>query len=69
MGGVIVEDMCYSERGERGRLCERRRGGRRGAREGACIGGATTPQPTILRLILNAAALAAVSPALLFSDW
>ncbi len=31
--------------------CERRRGRRRAAREGACIGGATTPQPSVLRLI------------------
>jgi len=40
-------------------LCERRRGRRRGAREGACTGAATMPQPSTLRLILNAAALAA----------
>jgi hypothetical protein len=32
-----------------------------GAREGACSGGASTQQPSILRLILNAAALAAAS--------
>ena len=38
---------------------------RRGAQEGACTGGATTPQPSILRLILNAAALATASPTLL----
>jgi hypothetical protein len=31
----------------------------------SCIGGGTTPQPSILRLILNAAALAAASPTLL----
>jgi hypothetical protein len=37
-----------------------------GVREGACIGGATIPQPWTLRLILNAAALAAASPTLLF---
>jgi hypothetical protein len=42
---------------------------RRGAREGACTGAATMPQPSTLRLILNAAALAAASPTLLFSDW
>ncbi len=35
-------------------------------REGACIGGATMPQPWTLRLILNDAALAAASPTLLF---
>ena len=48
-------------------MCERRRGNRRGVREGACIGVATMPQPWTLRLILNSAALAAVSPTLLFS--
>jgi len=31
-----------------GRLCEKRRGRRRGARGRACIGGATTPQPFVL---------------------
>jgi len=35
-------------------------------REGACIGGATMPQPWTLRLTLNAAVLAAASPILLF---
>ena len=49
-----------------GRLCERRRGSRRGVREGACIGGATMPQPWTLRLTRNTAALAAASPTLLF---
>ena len=49
-------------------MCERRRWGRREAREGACIWVVTTPQPRILRLILNAAALAA-SPTLLFRPW
>ena len=34
-----------------------------------CATPATTPQPWILRLILNAAALAAASLTLLFSDW
>jgi len=48
-----------------GRLCERR-GSRRGVREGACIGGATMPQPWTLRFTRNAAALAAASPTLLF---
>ena len=43
-------------------MCERRRGRRRGAREGACTGAATMLQPSTLRLILNAAALAAASP-------
>jgi len=47
-------------------LCERWRGRRRGAREGACTGAATMPQPWILKLILNAAALEAASPVLLF---
>jgi hypothetical protein len=35
-------------------------------REEACIGAATMLQPWTLRLILNAAALAAASPTLLF---
>jgi hypothetical protein len=38
-------------------------------REGACIGAATMLQPWTLRLILNAAALAAASPTLLFRPW
>jgi hypothetical protein len=49
----------------RGRMCERRRrrrGAREGAREGACTGAAAMPQPSTLRLIRNAAALAAASP-------
>jgi hypothetical protein len=41
----------------------------RPVREGACIGAATMLQPWILRLILNAAALAAASPTLLFRPW
>ena len=47
------------------RLCERRRGRRREA----CIGAATMLKPWTLRLILNAAALAAASPTLHFIDW
>ncbi len=43
-------------------MCERRRGRRRGARRGARSGAATMPQPSTLRLIRNAAALAAASP-------
>jgi hypothetical protein len=35
-------------------------------RERACTGAATMPQPSTLRLIRNAAALAAASPTLLF---
>ena len=38
-------------------------------REGACAGDATMLHPSMLRLIRNAAALAAASPTLLFSDW
>ena len=34
--------------------------------EGACTGAATRPQPSTLRLILNAAAWVAASPTLLF---
>jgi hypothetical protein len=49
-----------------GRLCERRRGSRRGVREGACIGVATMTQTWTLRLTLNAAALSVASPTLLF---
>jgi hypothetical protein len=37
-------------------------------REGACIGAATILQPWTLRLILNAAALAAASPTLLLVE-
>ena len=48
--------------------CERRRGGRREVREGACIRAATILQPRTLRF-LNAAALAAASPTLLFRPW
>jgi hypothetical protein len=71
-----VEDMCYERR--RAWACvdesahhavnagERRRGSRRGVREGACIGGATMPQSWTLRLTRNAAALAAANPTLLF---
>jgi hypothetical protein len=46
--GGILEDMCYERR-------------RREVREGSCIGSATMLQPWALRLILNTAALAAVS--------
>jgi hypothetical protein len=49
-------------------LCERRRGRRRGAR-GAWTGAATVSHPCVLRLIRNAAALAAARPTLLFNDW
>jgi len=49
-------------------MCERRRGRRRGALEGACTGADTMPQPWILRLILNAAALEAARP-MFFRDW
>ena len=51
------------ERGEKGMLFERSVARRRGACEGAWTGGATaratTPLPSIFRLILNAAVLAA----------
>jgi hypothetical protein len=67
--GGILEDMCH-ERRRAGKLCERRRGRRRRkVREGACIGAATMLQPWTLRLILNAAALAAASPTLLSRPW
>ena len=46
-------------------MCKRRMGKRWRAREGACTGDATTPQPSMLRLIRNAAALAAASATLL----
>ena len=61
--------VCPSRTSDRGRLCERRKGRRKGAREGACTGAATMPEPPTLRLILNAAALAAASPTLIFNDW
>jgi 2-keto-3-deoxy-6-phosphogluconate aldolase len=38
-------------------------------REEACIGAATILHPWTLRLILNAAALVAASPTLLFRLW
>ena len=44
-----------------GRLWEKRRGSRRGVREGACIGGATMLQPWTLRLTRNAAAVLAAA--------
>ena len=43
-----------------------KKGGARG--KGTCIGGASMPQPSTLRLILNAAALAAASLTLLLCD-
>jgi hypothetical protein len=61
--------VCPSRTRGRGRLRERRRGRRRRAREGACTGAATMPQPSTLRLIRNAAALAAASPTWIFSGW
>jgi hypothetical protein len=67
--------VCPSRTSERGGQgdCVNEEGGEEGERETrAFIGGATTRQPSILRLIpkaLNAAALAAASPALLFIFW
>jgi hypothetical protein len=60
-----------SERGGKGDCVKEGGGGegRREVREGACIGAATILQPWTLRLILNAAALAAASPTLLFRPW
>ena len=71
---MMMSFICSCRNNKKGRLCERMRERRRGAREGACIGGATTPQPSILRfvtrLIRNAAALAAASsPTLLLKPW
>jgi hypothetical protein len=57
-----------SERGGEGDCVKEGGGGEEGAREGACTGAATMPHPSTLRLILNAAVLAAASPTLLFSD-
>jgi hypothetical protein len=62
------EGDCVKE-GGRGEGEERRRGLRRGAQKVACTGASTMPQSSTLRLILNAATLAAASPTLLFSDW
>jgi hypothetical protein len=46
------------------------RGGEEGERERErALGCATTPRPSILRLILNAAALASARPTLLISVW
>jgi hypothetical protein len=66
---------CPSSTSERGgeEDCVKEGGGGEGkgreVREGACIGAATILQPWTLRLILNAAALAAASPTLLFRPW
>ena len=83
-GRGIVEDMlrymtsrglcgllCPSHTSERGGEgdCVKEGGGEEGERERERAGGATTPQPSILRLILSAAALAAASQTLLFRDW
>ena len=60
-----------SERGGEGD-CVKEGGGGEGERKrerAACTVAATMTQPSTLRLILNAAALAAESPTLLLSDW
>jgi hypothetical protein len=59
-----------SERGGEG-VCVKEGGGGEGERERerALARTATMPQPSTLRLILNAATLAATSPTLLFSYW
>ena len=48
MCGLVCPSRTSDRRGERDKG-ERRRGKRSGAREGACIWGATRPQPSILR--------------------
>jgi len=57
------EGECERERPPLLSLCESQP---EPVREGACIWGATMPQPWTLTLTLNAAALAAASPTLLF---
>jgi len=63
--------VCPSRTSERGGEgdCVKEGGGGKGERERERTGAATMPQPWTLRLILSAAALVAVSPTLLFSDW
>ena len=61
--GIVAPQMHAPSRTGSGWLSHRLR---RGVREGACIGGATMPQPWTLRLTRNTAALAAASPTLLF---
>ena len=63
--------VCPSRTSERGGEgdCVKEGGGEEGEREKACTGAASMPQPSTLRLIRNAAALAAASPTLFFSDW
>ena len=65
--------VCPSRTSERGGEgdCVKEGGGGDWEREEerALSGAATMTQPSTLRLILNAAALVAASPTLLFSDW
>ena len=65
--------VCPSRTSERGGEgdCVKEEGEEKGSARGsaACIGAATMLQPWTLRLILNAAALAAASPTLLFRPW
>ena len=44
---MMMSFICSCRNNKKGRLCERMSERKRGAREGACIGGATTPQPSI----------------------
>ena len=62
----IARALARAQWAQRARAQLRGRGRLRGRN---CATPATTPQPWILRLILNAAALAAASLTLLFSDW
>ena len=63
--------VCPSRTSERGGKGDRvKGGGEEGERERErVLGGATTPQPSMVRLIRNAAAFAAASPTLLFKPW
>jgi hypothetical protein len=65
---ACVDLVCPSRTSERGGKgdCVTEGGGEEG---GACTRAATMPQPSTLRLIRNAAALAAASPTLHFNHW
>jgi hypothetical protein len=65
--GLEAAHHALVKAGER-EIVWKKEGEERGAREGACTGAAGMTQPSTLRLILNAATLAAASPTLPFSD-
>ena len=66
-GCCVDESQGCPSRGGKGDCVKQGGGEQGGARQGACTGAATMPQPSTLRLIRNAAALAAASPEGLYS--